>query len=121
MEIFAFGSEFVAMSIAKELIVALKYKLRMFGVPIQGPANVYCDNQGVVKNASLPESALSKKHNAVNCHTVQEAVAAGIMRVAKEPTNTNLADFFTEPLSRPWRNMLLANIVCGSHCHPEWP
>ena len=73
------------MRIAKEMIVGLRYKLRMFGVPIDGPANVYCDNQGVVKNTSLPESTLSKKHNAINYHAVREACAAGIVRVAKEP------------------------------------
>ena len=120
METSTFGSELVAMRIAKELIVALRYKLRMFGVPIDGPANVYCDNQGVVKNTSLPESTLSKKHNAINYHTVREAVAAGIMRVAKEPTETNLADLFTKPLSRLRRNSLLANIVWGPYFHSEW-
>ena len=31
-----FGSELVAMRICKDLIVALRYKLRMFGVPIRG-------------------------------------------------------------------------------------
>ena len=55
-----FGSEFVAMRIAKDLAIALRYKLRMFGIPIDGPADVFCDNQGVVKNTSLPESVLSK-------------------------------------------------------------
>jgi hypothetical protein len=28
----------------------------MFGIPIEGPANVFCDNRGVVKNMSMPES-----------------------------------------------------------------
>ena len=120
VETSTFGSELVAMRIAKELIVALRYKLRMFGVPIEGAANVYCDNQGVVKNTSLPESTLSKKHNAINYHTVREAVAAGIMRVAKEPTESNLADLFTKPLSRIRRNALLANLVWGPQFHPEW-
>ncbi len=94
-----FGSELVAMRIAKELIIGLRYKLQIFGVPIEGPTNVYCDNQGVVKNTSILESTLSKKHNAINYHACREAVAAGIMRVAKEPTESNLADLFTKPLS----------------------
>ena len=38
--------------------MALRYKLRMFGAPIDGPANVFSDNRGVVKNASIPESML---------------------------------------------------------------
>ena len=79
MEAATFGSEFVALRICKEMIVVLRYKLRMFGIPIDGPANVFCDNRGVVKNVSIPESTLMKKHNVINYHTVREAVAAGIL------------------------------------------
>jgi hypothetical protein len=99
VEAATFGSEFVALRICKELIVALRYKLRMFGVPIEGPANVFCDNRGVVKNVSVPESTLMKKHNAINYHTVQEAVAAGILRVRKEDGETNLADLLMKVLT----------------------
>ena len=74
----------------------------------------------MVKNTLLLESALSKKHNATNCHTVREAVAAGIVRVAKEPTEDNLADLFTKPLSNSRRNHLLASIVWGPFVRPEW-
>jgi hypothetical protein len=66
----SFGSEFVTLRIAKELLVALQYKLRMFGVPIEGPCNVFCDNSGVVKNTSILESRLMKKHNAINYHAI---------------------------------------------------
>ena len=76
VETSTFGSEMVAMRIAKEMIVALRYKLRMFGVPINGPARVYCDNQGVVKNTSIPSSTLANKHNSINYHMIREAVAA---------------------------------------------
>ena len=102
-----FGSEFVAMRIAKDMAIALRYKLRMFGIPIDGAADVFCDNQGVVKNTSLPESVLSKKHNAINYHAVREAVAAGIMRVAKEDGETNLADLLTKSLNLlKWKRLL---------------
>ena len=120
VETSTFGSELVALRIAKEMIVGLRYKLRMFGVPLQGPANVYCDNQGVVKNASLPESTLSKKHNSINCHAVREAVAAGIMRVAKEDTKTNLADLFTKILQRLRREYLLSHLVYGPWTLSHW-
>ena len=53
-----FGSELVAMRIAQDLIVALRYKLRMSGVPLDGPTGVMCDSQGVVKNTSFPQSKL---------------------------------------------------------------
>jgi hypothetical protein len=79
----SFGSEFIALRIAKDLVVALRYKLCMFGVELKGPADVFCNNQAVVKNASLPESVLAKKHNAINYHAVCEAVAADIALTAQ--------------------------------------
>jgi hypothetical protein len=42
------GSEFIAMKTAVDQIEALRYKLRMMGVPIDGAANVLCDNHLVV-------------------------------------------------------------------------
>ena len=40
-----------------------------------------------------------KKLNAINYHAVQEAVAAGILRVGKEDGETNLADLLTKVLT----------------------
>jgi len=110
----SFGSEFVALRIAKEMIVALRYKLRMFGIPLRGPASVLCDNQGVVKNTSLPESTLSKRHNAINYHAVREAAAAGILRVGKEDGHTNLADAFTKTLNASRRYDLFSRMTYSS-------
>jgi hypothetical protein len=96
---FTFGSEFVALHICKELIVALRYKLRMFGAPINGPANVFCDNRGVVRNASIPELTVMKKHNAVNYHAVREAAAARILSIGKEDGEMNIANLLSKVLS----------------------
>jgi hypothetical protein len=71
-----FGSEFIAMKTAVEQVEALCYKLRMMGVPIDGPASIYCDNQSVFKNASRPESVCNKKHNSIAYHGTREAQAA---------------------------------------------
>ena len=71
----------------------------MFGMPLDGSTKVFCVNLGVVKNTSLPESTLSKKHNAVNYHAVHKAVAMGIIKVGKEDSHTNLADFLMKVLS----------------------
>jgi hypothetical protein len=98
VETSTFGSEFQAIKNAVELIEALRYKLRMFGVPIEGATNVFCDNEAVYKNTSLPESTLKKKHHSIAYHRCREAVAAGTVRVAKEGTKTNLADLFTKIL-----------------------
>ena len=102
-----FGSEFIAMRTAVEHIEALRYKLRMFGIPIEGPTNVFCNNEAVFKNTTIPESTLKKKHNSICYHRCREAVAARVMRVAKEGTLTNLADLFTKPLMQAVREGLL--------------
>jgi len=83
-------------------IVEMRIKLKAIGVPLLGLANVYCDNQGVVKNTSVPESTLSKEHNSINFHIVRKSAAAGVLRVGKEGTATNLADPLTKlvPYSR---------------------
>jgi hypothetical protein len=60
-----FGLEFRAMRVAIERIKALQYKLRMFGIPIDGPTNVLGDNKSVVNSASKVEARLNKKHNAI--------------------------------------------------------
>jgi hypothetical protein len=106
-----FGSEFVALRVATEMIEALRYKLRMFGIPIDGPTDVMCDNQSVVTSSSVPESTLSKKHNSICYHRVREACAQDTIRVAKEDTGTNLADLFTKPLPTPQRKFLLSKIL----------
>jgi len=106
-----FGSEFIAMRIAMDLIISLCYKLRMFRVPLFGPTNVFCDNQGVVNNTTRPESVLTKKHNQICYHRIREAVAAGIIQIAKEDTATNLADLLTKPLGLPQRHFLLQHIL----------
>jgi hypothetical protein len=83
----------------------------MFGVPIDGPANVFCDNAGVVKNTSRPESTLQKRHNAINYHAVREAAAAKILRVGKESGDTNLADLLTKLVSNEKRWTLCGSIM----------
>jgi hypothetical protein len=95
-ELSSYGSELVAMRIARDLVSALQIKLKCFGIPIVGPCSMFCDNMAVVKNTSIPESVLAKKHNAINYHIIREAVAAGIIRIGKEDTETNIADAFTK-------------------------
>ena len=63
----------------------------MFGIPIEGPTNVFCDNEAVYKNTSALVSTLDKKHNNIAYHRCREAVASRTTRIAKEGTLTNLS------------------------------
>ena len=79
-----------------ELVESLRYKLEMFGIPVESPTNVYCDNKSVVINASVPTSVLSKRHKAICYHRVREAQAAGIINVLWIEGTSNLADLLTK-------------------------
>ena len=56
-----FVSEFIAPRIATELIEGLRYKLKILGMSLDGPTNVFGDNQLVINNATIPESPLKKE------------------------------------------------------------
>ena len=107
VETSTFGSELIALKAAVETIQALRFKLRSFGIPIEGATNIFCDNEAVTKATRTPESTLSKKHNAVAWHRVREAVAMEMVRVAKEDTKTNLADLMTKTLAYLDRERLM--------------
>ena len=109
-----FGSEFVALRISTDLVISLRYKLRMFGIPIDGPANLFCDNEAVYKNASFAESQLKKKHQSICFHRVRECVAANIVIPHKVDTNFNLADLLTKSLPALKRIALRARIMFTS-------
>ena len=96
----SFGSEFNALRIAVEQVISLRYKLRMFGIPVIGPASVFCDNEAVQKSNSDPSQTLNKKHNSVCFHMCREAVAAGIVRLGWIKGTENPADVFTKILDR---------------------
>jgi len=66
------------MRIARDLISGLRIKLKSFGIPIQGPASTYGYNGPMIKNTSIPELTLNKKHNSINYHIVCKSVAARI-------------------------------------------
>ena len=96
VEASSFGSDFFSLGISTEVIEALRYKLRCFGIPVEGPAEVFCNNMSVVKNSSITTSVLNKRHNFICYHSAREAQAAGILRVGWIPGEFDLSDLFTK-------------------------
>ena len=104
-----FSSEFIAMKACVEHITALRYKLRMFGVPILESTKVLCDNESVVRNSSKLESTLNKKHCSLAYHAVRWAVAAAIISIGWIPTDLNIADAMTKRLTVYKRDALFGS------------
>jgi hypothetical protein len=85
------------------------------GIPLDGPANVFCDNEAVVTNTSRVESTLKKKDVAICYHRVREASAMGMIQIATENTDTNLSDCLTKILSGQ-RTIRIEDHVSVSRC-----
>jgi hypothetical protein len=71
VETSTFGSEFVGLKVGTDIIKGLRYKIRMMGIPLDGPTHVRVDNMSVVNNTTVPESVLRKKSNSIAYHFVR--------------------------------------------------
>ena len=121
MESSTFGSECVAGRIAVDLVVEIRYKLRMLGAPIIGSTLLFGDNQSMVLQVTRSHSVLKKRHQANNYHRVREAVAAGIVSIVHCASGWNLADMGTKALPGNVHQRLLLNQVlppfqCSREC-----
>ena len=99
------------MKISVEIIEALLYKLCMFGVPIDGSTNIFCDNRAVCVNTTHPQWTLPKKHHGIAYHPAQETVAVGTVRGPKEHTSIHFADRFAKTMEAPKRELLMENFM----------
>jgi len=95
-----YQAEFTAMREATEYIRALRYKLRMMGIPVEDAAYIFGDNQSVLANTTNPGSTLKKKCAAVAYHVVREGVARGEWVTAYINTHDNIADLLTKPMAQ---------------------
>ena len=111
VEASTFSSEYIALKTCIEAIQALRFKLRMFGVPMDADSstNILCDNQSVVNNSTNIESMLNKKHNSIAFHYTRWNVAAGVVSIAWIDGKENLADPLTKRLSKTVRDYLFGN------------
>ena len=99
------------MKTAIDMIEGLRYKLRMMGIPLNGPTSVFCDNQSVVKNTTAPESVLKKHHNVIAYHRAREAQAAGFIHVAWENGEINIADLLMKLMPGPQLKDLIGYVL----------
>ena len=111
VEISIFSADFVALKTTVEILDGIRYKLRLFG--IDGPSDTFCDNLSTVRNSSIPDSLLKKKHCCITYHKVRESIAGGSVLLYYESTKTNLADLFAKSFSVERRKVLM----CGMFGH----
>ena len=93
-----YASEFCALRKAIEALRGVRYTLRSFGIKVNKPNIIYCDNRSVCSNVELANSFLKKRHVGIAYHLCREAVAAGIARISHVKTTHNRADILTKIL-----------------------
>lgn len=98
VETSSFGAEFIAMKQCCEYLRGLRYKLRMMGIPVNGPCYIQGDNQSVLANTTDPGSTLKKKSQSIAYHFVREGVAKDEWRTSYVNTHDNEADLLTKLL-----------------------
>ena len=98
--------------IVRDMIVEIKIKLKIFGITLSGPANLFYDNNGVVNNTSIPGSTPYKNHNAIKHHCVHESDAVDvILHAGEEYTATNLSNPLTKLLPYSRKQELLGCLI----------
>jgi len=105
-----FGSEYIALKTAIDLVEGLRYKLRMFGIPLDGSTIVLCDNESVVVNTTRSDSVVKKKHVSIAYHRCREAQAAGYIKIGSIKGMDNVADLLTKLLPGPRLRQLMEYI-----------
>ena len=112
VETSTFSSEFIALRIVVEKVIALRYIVRMFGILLDSPVQVFCDSESVMNNRVCPESRLNKKYLSCVYHKARESIAVGTILLFFERENTHLEDFLTKS-SPPAKRKQIINGLFG--------
>ena len=112
VETSALSSDFIALKQCLEDVEHLRFKLRMFGIPMsedQPSTLILRDNESVVRNTSNVESSLNKKHSDIAHHFARWNVEAGVCTISWIPTGDNIADVMTNRLAQATRDYLFGS------------
>ena len=85
VEAATYGSEFMAARLAVQQIIDMWLTLCYMGIPLNGPAWLFGDNESLVESSTIPASNLNKRHNALSYHTVCSAISANIIKFCHIP------------------------------------
>jgi hypothetical protein len=92
------GSEFTSAKTAIQQTQGLRTTLRCLGVPLDNTSHMFGDNGSAVTSSAIPDSQLGRRHLALSCHYMREAVASGMVKFHHIPGEINPADL----LSKHW-------------------
>ena len=83
----------------------------MFCIKINGPADVFSENQSVTNNLTLPQSVTNKRHNVIFYQRVCEVQDAEVIGVGWIQGEYNQADLGTKTTLNTKRRYKLVNNI----------
>ncbi|WCJ28653.1 Retrovirus-related Pol polyprotein from transposon RE1 [Euphorbia peplus] len=92
-------AEYRAMASTSCEVKWLRYLLRVFGVTLQEPISLFCDNKAAIHIAENPVFHERTKHLDIDCHIVREYIQSGMIKTPFIHSEQQLADIFTKPLT----------------------
>jgi hypothetical protein len=113
VETSTYGSELVAARIATDIAMEFRYNIQMMGFALDGPVNMFGDNQSVILNTTIPSSQLKKKIHACAYHRIREMITCRAIRFLHCQSVLNVADVLTKPLNGIMHRKLIEPILCG--------
>ena len=105
--------DFVETKIAVKEFTLLRYMLQCLGVSVTYASLVCGDNLGVIKNVTVKDSLLKKKHVAISYHKFWENSAAGIAQPIKTSGLNNYADVLIKSRVFSVFTFLVDGMMCG--------
>ena len=93
-------AEYIAMTSAVQEAKFLSMLLSDMNIKLVNPVKLYVDNQGAIALAKNPVHHQRTKHIDIRYHFIRSEIANNNVDIQYVPSNENLADLFTKPVSR---------------------
>ena len=92
-------AEYMALALIATEVIWMRNLLSEIGFTQQGPSIIHCYNRAAIHMATNDVIGPKSKHISIKFHFIKQAIANEEILLKCVPTNDNLADFMTKPLT----------------------
>ena len=90
----------MALTLCTQETMILSMLAKDFDLKNDRPITIFRDNQGSIALVKNPINHNKSKHNDINYHFIRDAYNDKIIDVVYTPTESNIADLMTKPMSK---------------------